>query len=100
MIEAYKKSISRTEPGSGALKPDDGAGPRVRVRSIPQVPTERLNRSLQFHHGSIHTPEGLREFDGPRRSLIESGMRIRAITHELGLRGEAPGDCKHCWGND
>jgi len=98
MIEAWQKSIARTAPGRGVDAPDDGAGPRVKVKSIPQVSTARLRRSLDFHHGSIHTQEGLSTFDAPRRSLVENGMRVRAITHELGLRGETPGDCKHCWG--
>lgn len=98
MIDAYKKSMARTEPGRGALIPDDGEGPRVKTRSIPNVPTERLHRAVEFAHGRIHTAEGLHSFDDPRRSLLETGMKIRATTHELRLRGEKPGDCTHCWG--
>lgn len=91
--------MARTSAGSGALKPDDGAGPRVRVRSIPQISTPRLQRAVGHFHDMLHTPEGLHEFDNPRRSLIEGGMRVRAITHELSMRGVPAGDCPFCWGD-
>lgn len=99
VIEAWKKSLARDKPGGGMNAADDGAGPHVKVRSIPNVSTERLRRAVEFGHGQIHTAEGLHDLDGPRRSMIEQGMRLQALTHELTLRGEAPGDCKHCWGS-
>lgn len=77
---------------------DDGAGPKVKTRSVPSVSTERLKRSMSFYHGMVHTQEGLHSWDDPRRGLIDNGMRLKVIAHELRLRGEEPGDCKFCWG--
>ena len=98
MIEAWRKSLARTAPGSGVNQPDDGAGPSVKVKSIPQISTPRLERAVEFHHGALHTQEGLHANDSGRRSLIENGMRVRAMTHELRMRGVPDGDCAHCWG--
>ena len=97
-IDRGKALNERTSPGRGADMPDDGLGAPLKMKSVPNVPTERLRRSLEFYHGSIHTEQGLHDFDQPRRSLIETGMKARSITHELKLRGENPGECKHCWG--
>jgi hypothetical protein len=93
--------MARTEPGSGRLNDDRQAVPGespIKLRSIPGAPTGRLQRRLSVLHAMVHTVDGLREHDAPRRSLIEQSMKTRAITHELRLRGEEPGECVHCWG--
>lgn len=99
---AIEKSLalrSRTEPGRGVALPDDGMPGNIHLKSVPNVPTERLRRAQEFYHGSIHTQDGLHEFDMPRRSLIDTGVKLQAITHELRLRGEPKGDCPTCWGH-
>lgn len=89
---------NRTTPGPGASMDDDGLGAPLKNKSVPNVSTGRLNRSLSFYHGTIHTPDGLHAFDGTKRNLVELGIKTRTIAHELKLRGQQPGDCPHCWG--
>jgi hypothetical protein len=99
--DAYLRSIARTEPGKGDWDDDRQQVPGtsiVKIKSIPGAPTGRLQRCLAVLHGMVHTVDGLREHDAPRRNLIEQSMKTRAITHELRMRGAAPGDCSHCWG--
>jgi len=90
--------LKRTEPGRGHGIPDDGERGVPRVKSIPNVPTERLHHAQSFLHEAYHTPEGLHEFDDPRNTLIQQGSRGRMIKHELHLRGESPRieDCRFC----
>lgn len=99
--DLYLSLIARTEPGKGDWDDDrqavSGTSP-IKLRSIPGAPTGRLQRRLSVLHDMVHTVDGLREHDAPRRSLIEQSMKTRAITHELRLRGVEPGDCSHCWG--
>lgn len=71
-------------------------GPSVHAKSIPNLSTERLQRSSEFYHGSIHTPEGLHEWDHPRSHMVETGLKLQAVHHELHLRGVGDGSCPHC----
>lgn len=59
----------------------------VSVRSIPNVPTGRLVRSLDVLHATAHTIDGMHAHDAPRRTLIETAARAQMIAHELRLRG-------------
>lgn len=69
----------------------------VRTRSIPNVDDERLLTDLQRLHDEIHTPEGLHEFDEPRRSLVNKGMKVMAIRRELLSRNKASHiSCRFC----
>ena len=91
-------SLSRTEPGPGASLDDDGGPEHIRTRSIPNVSSARLWRCLWAIHGQYHTTEGLRLFDSPRRTMIEQGIKGKAIAHELRLRGLTVKDgCGLCW---
>ena len=96
--DRYTWALSRTAPGPGKDTNDPSTSEHVAMRSIPNVSTDRLRRVVEFGHGAIHTADGLHEFDMPRRSLVQQGMKIRAAAHELKLRGEKPGACPHCWG--
>jgi len=100
VIQRWDEVMNRTSPGPGMnAKPDPAdTNPRVHMKSIPNVSTERLQRALEFGHGAYHTAEGLSEYDAPRRGLVEQGMRLKGVAHELKLRGHTPGDCPHCWG--
>ena len=97
-VDRGKALNARTEPGRGADAVDDGLPGKIHMKGIPNLSTGRLTRAVEFYHGQVHSQQGLRDFDMPRRSLIETGAKIRSTTHELKLRGQAPGDCKHCWG--
>jgi hypothetical protein len=68
----------------------------VRTRSIPNVDDERLLSDLARLHEAFHTPEGLRRFDAPRRSLFDNGMKARAISAELERRGHPAPSCRFC----
>lgn len=92
----WKTQLARTEPGRGMDLKDDGAESEVRSKSIPNVSTSRLHRSIRSIHGRIHTEAGLREWDAPRRGLVDDGVRAQMIAHELNLRGEDSGDCQFC----
>lgn len=76
--------------------PDDGNRGPVKTKSIPNVPTERLGAEQSRLHDLLHTTEGLRRHDGPRRELIDNGMKRKMIGHELMLRGSQTEDCIHC----
>lgn len=88
-IEKAFKSLERTEPGPGAaLQPVfEGNPASLRLRSIPHVDSGRLHEHLQRLDHMLSTPEGLMEFDAPRRTLVQMGMTRKAIEHELALRG-------------
>lgn len=97
-ISRALEQVQRTEPGRGVnANPEPDAPATIKQKSIPNLPTERLERALAHIHQTIHTPEGLHAWDNPRRGLIEYGVKAKAIAHELRLRGMKPGDCKHCW---
>ena len=68
----------------------------VRTRSIPNVPTERLCVDLWRLHTMLHTVDGLRAFDGPRRNLFDQGVKARRIATELATRGLSPTPCRFC----
>ena len=68
----------------------------VRTKSIPNVDTQRLCVDLGRLHAMLHTVDGLRAFDGPRRSLYDNGMKGRRIATELARRGVAPTPCRFC----
>ena len=91
----YEKQMARTEPGGGMDRPDQGSS-NVKTKSIPNAATGQLQRAQSFIHGTIHTPEGIKEYDGPRRNLMEQGVKNHMITHELHLRGEGLPDCQFC----
>jgi len=71
---------------------------KLKVRSVPNVPTLRLRLRQAYLHNMFHTTEGIHEFDGPRRQMIDNGMIIVAIRSELEKRGERSINqwCKHC----
>jgi len=95
-MRAADKSRERTSPGPGRANDAENA-PTMKTKGIPHASTDRLNRSVEFYHGSIHTAEGIHEWDAPRANMVERGMKIHAITHELALRGQTPGECPLCW---
>ena len=68
----------------------------VRNRSIPNVDSERLIDDLFTLHDMLHTPQGLRVFDGPRRQLVDLGMKARLIHAELVRRGDYEIFCRFC----
>lgn len=68
----------------------------VRTKSIPNVDDDRLLGDIATLHDRFHTPEGLRAHDGPRRDMINNGMKIKKIASELEARGHPPSDCKFC----
>ena len=94
----FKKQMARTEPGPGADKPYEGISTPPKSKGIPHASTKRLQEAQFGEHAEIHTMEGMRAHDGPRRSLIDRGVRNKMIGHELELRGaEKPfPDCKFC----
>lgn len=89
VIGQWRAFMKRTEPGRGKDAPDDGAGPAVKNKSIPNVSTPRLKRAAEHLSKQIHTKEGLHSFDQPKRSLVHTGTKLMMIRHELRLRGEA-----------
>lgn len=84
-IDKARRLLERTQPGPGG--PDDGVpGGSLRLKSVPNVATERLQRHLEHLNQSL-SPEGMRALDVPRRTLVHMGMTRKVIQHELGLRG-------------
>jgi hypothetical protein len=83
-------------PGGGVDAPDDGHN-WVRNRSVRNVSTDRLRRSLETYHSQVHTPEGMASFDGPRRNLYDMGVKVKLVADELTKRGVQPGECELCW---
>jgi ABC-type cobalamin/Fe3+-siderophores transport system ATPase subunit len=73
-------------------KEDDGhsGDVSVKVKSIPHLPTARLERRAAVLHHMTQTPEGLHAFDDVRRELVHHSIRLLAITHELKLRKAMP----------
>lgn len=67
----------------------------VKSKSIPNVATDRLQDSLGRLHQQVHTTEGLHNWDAPRRSLIDYGLKTMAIKKELDNRG-APSPVEGC----
>lgn len=59
----------------------------VRTKSIPNVDADRLMDSVGQIHDQIHTPEGIRAWDAPRRGMIEMGIKSIKIHKELERRG-------------
>jgi hypothetical protein len=68
------------------------------MRSIPNVDDERLQDSLVRIHTLVHTAEGLKVWDAPRRGLFDYGMKALAINAELRRRGVVPSvvGCRWC----
>lgn len=94
-MDVYSDLMARTEPGPGAAMADSGISPdsHLKMRSIPNVDTDRLLRTRLWLHAQLHTVEGLRSHDG--------GLRIKAISHELALRGfNATNGCEFCDAGD
>ena len=73
----------------------------IRTKSIPNVDSDRLRDSLAQTHQMAHTPDGIREHMGPRRDLINHGVRGLRIAAELTRRNEPTGipDCRFCSGS-
>ena len=69
----------------------------VRSKSIPNVDMERLLDSLAQIHAHCHTVEGIMAHDGPRRDLVNHGMKGRKISAEVVKRGGAAPDCQLCY---
>ena len=67
----------------------------VKNKSIPNVDDERLFDSIVQLHAANHTAEGLHAFEGPRRQLVNEGIKGRLITAELQRRGHT-GTCTLC----
>ena len=91
----YSKQMQRSAPGAGAGAKDQGSS-KVKTKSIPNVPTEHLQRARSLIHDSMHTQQGISEYDGPRRNMMEQGVKAHMLTHELHLRGEGLPDCQFC----
>lgn len=70
----------------------------VKNKSIPNVDSDRLRGDLGRLHQRFHTTEGLHEHDGPRRDLIDNGIKGLKIKAELDKRGESSGidGCRWC----
>jgi hypothetical protein len=69
----------------------------VSTKSIPNVDIDRLLDSLRQTHDAIHTPEGIFAHDGPRRQMIDFGIRGLKIRDALTARGVKTGiDCRFC----
>lgn len=68
----------------------------VRNRSIPHVDDARLIADRATLHDRFHTTAGLHRFDGPRRNLIDNGVKVRLITAELRRRGHPDPACRFC----
>lgn len=68
----------------------------VRTKSIPNVDDDRLITDRARIHDMFHTVDGLRGHDGPRRDLIDNGIKGRKIAAELARRGHAPSPCRFC----
>ena len=98
--EQWQRFLARSAPGTGHGRPDDAipGTARLRGKSVPNVPTERLQRRLEAVHTAVHTPEGLHAHDDTRRALVNAGLHAQMVRHELRLRGvEDTGiDCKWC----
>ena len=73
----------------------------VRTKSIPNVDSDRLRDSLTQTHAACHTVDGLAAHHGPRRELVDNGIRGLRIAAELVRRGEPTGipSCRFCSGN-
>lgn len=98
-IEVYEKVMSRTEPGPGASVTDKGnpSSALPKFKSIPNVSNARLLTARLTLHDLLHTPEGLHSHEDTRRSLINAGLRLKAIQHELALRGYRTNNgCDRC----
>lgn len=87
VVDQMERFLARTEPGPGRdAKDDDVPGTsHLKLRSIPNVPTARLERRLEVSRAEF-TGLGLVRFDGPRRQLVEQGIHMLCIEHELNLR--------------
>jgi hypothetical protein len=98
--EQFTAHLARTEPGPGVSLADEGipGSTHMKLRSIPNVSTPRLERRLEHLHGMLHTT-GLPEFHDTKRSLVEQGVHARSVAHELVLRQKPPGQCRYCWGH-
>ena len=68
----------------------------VRTKSIPNVDDGRLIEDLQRIHDAFHTAEGLRAHDGPRRELIDNGIKGKKIAAEMDRRGIPLSGCRFC----
>lgn len=70
----------------------------VKTASIPNVDDGRLLDSLQQTHDRFHTVAGIIAHDGPRRDLINNGVRGLKIRDELRSRGVPTGipGCRFC----
>lgn len=79
-----------------AMSAKKGAMRIVRSRSISNVDTERLLNDLDRLHSDIHTSEGLADFNGSRRKLVEIGVKIKMICTELAKREAFESDCEFC----
>lgn len=85
IFDVRAEALARTTAGHGALLPDDGGSTIGRTRSVPNVPTARLERVLADAHERVHTTPGMARHEGPRRALIEQAARAQCIAHELML---------------
>ena len=70
----------------------------VRTKSIRNVDDARLVDSLSQLCAMLHGAAAMRAFDGPRRSMIDNGIKIRPIMAALADRGQTnPNpDCPVC----
>jgi hypothetical protein len=99
--EQFRTHLARTTPGRGMSEKDEGlpGSSKVKLKSVPNVSTPRLERRLEHFHGMLHTDEGLEQWSESKRSLVEQGIHLRTIAHELTLRGQPQGECRYCWGH-
>lgn len=69
---------------------------QIKNKRIPTADSDDLRDNLSNLHGILHTPEGLHDFSESRRSLVDHGLKARAIATELNSRGATPTPCKFC----
>jgi len=79
--------LARDKPGPGGPDHDQVPGDAsLKLKAIPNVSSERLQRRLDHLNYTV-SPENIRNFDEPRRTLVHIGMTRKVITHELEMRG-------------
>lgn len=91
MEEAFVSKVNENDPAN--LNPAQFK--IVKTKSIPNVDTGRLQDSIARLHQQVHTPDGLHDWDSPRRSLVDYGLKTIAIRKELEQRG-APSPVEGC----
>jgi len=86
-FESHDAVVSQTNPGPGAVSYDVVSPDSFEAHRVREYPTSHLIAHHDRMHRTLFTPEGMHEFDGDKRDLINLGLARRAVQHELTLRG-------------